>query len=254
MPSPFPGMDPYLERPADWPGFHGDLISEFKRQLAPKTGDRYQVGSEVLLFIHEPPAERRSFARADDAVLIAGGGAAAGTAMLAAPTTRMRVGDAVDVERHAYVEIRDARRRRVVTVIEVLSPSNKRRPEDRRVYEHKRDTLLRNGVSVLQVDLLRGGPRLLPEEATPHDYNAMLVRGERRSVADVWLWALRDRLPTLPVPLAEGDADVTLDLQAALDTVYDATNLAPFLYGEDPDPPLAGEDATWAAGLLAGAR
>ena len=196
--------------------------------------------------------------RADDAVILAADdrrGGSNGTAVaLLEPTTRMSVGDAVDVERHRYLEIRTGKGDRLVTVVEVLSPSNKRRPEDRRVYEHKRDTLLRNGVSVLQVDLLRGGPRLLPEKADPHDYNAMLVRGERRSVADVWLWSLRDRLPTLPVPLAEGDTDVTLDLQAALDTVYDATNLAPFLYGEDPDPPLAGEDAAWAAGLLAGAR
>ena len=33
MPGPFPGMDPYLEHPARWPGVHDGLIVAMRAEL-----------------------------------------------------------------------------------------------------------------------------------------------------------------------------------------------------------------------------
>ena len=252
MPSPFPGMDPYLERPGKWPGVHTELHVEIKRALLPQLGGKYSADTELTLFLHEPPAHRRVVAEADVGVAITGSGTPSpGGAAVAEPSTRMRLVPAIVEEKHRHLEIRTAEDDRVVTVIEVLSPTNKRRPEERARYLGKRDQFVRAGVHVLQIDLLRGGPRLLPEEARAHDYNALLRRADTEQ-AEVWLWTLRDRLPTLPVPLLEPDPDAVLDLQAVLDRVYDAGGYAPHAYRHDPDPPLDAEDAAWARGLLAG--
>ena len=40
MPSPFPGMDPYLEG-TEWQSFHADLCSQMGRQLAPLLQPKY---------------------------------------------------------------------------------------------------------------------------------------------------------------------------------------------------------------------
>ena len=257
MPSPFPGMDPYLERPGEWAGLHADLIAQIKRELTPMLGGGYRAMSELMLFLHEPSAKRRRVGRADDAVGIAPSppGAARATGGVASESSlRMSIGDPVDVEQHRYVEIRMGDGGRVVTVIELLSPTNKAKAEDRAVYLNKRSELIRADVHFLQIDLLRAGPRLLPEAAPPHDYNAMLVRADGRSEAEVWTWSLRDRIPILPVPLAEGDGEVTLDLRASFDATYDALDLGRFVYARPPRPPLSAEDAAWAAERLATIR
>ena len=254
MPSPFPGMDPYLEQPGKFPGFHSDLHTEIKRMLRPQLGGKYDADTEVMLYIHEPSAQRRGFGRADDAVSLTSGGgnAAAATATAVEPSLRMDFGERVWTEKHRYVEIRTTADDRLVTVIEVLSPTNKHRREGRAAYLAKRRELMDAGVHVLQIDLLRRGPRLLPQDAPPHHYNAMLAR-DGDDAADVWFWSVRDPLPRLPVPLLDPDPDVVLDLQAAFDRVYDL-GYGPSLYRHPIDPPLAGEDAAWADGLLNGAR
>ena len=259
MPSPFPGMDPYLERPGEWAEFHTELIVAMKHALVPELRGNYRARTETMLFIHEPPAERRRLGTADAAVVLSrrpapAAGRPATASAVAAPSVAMNLGDAVDIEKHRYLTVRTAGDERLVTVIELLSPSNKGNAEDRHQYLAKREELLRDGVHFLQIDLLRDGPRLLPEPAPPHDYNAMLVHADRRPEVDVWFWGVRDCLPTLPVPLAEGDADVPLDLQAAAETVYEVGGYGPFLYDRPPEPPLSEADATWAAGRLATIR
>ena len=158
-------------------------------------------------------------------------------------------------ERQYHVEVRTREDERVVAVIELLSPANEDEEAARLQFLAKRDKLRYAGVHFLQIDLLRGGRRLLPKGADPggRHYNALLARGGEAE-ADLWYWGLRDRLPTLPVPLESPDPDAALDLQAVFDRVYDASGYGPRLYRLDPEPPLAGDDAEWAAGLVAGAR
>ena len=254
MPSPFPGMDPFLERSAEWSEFHTDYVVALKRQLVGALPGGYRARAETDLYIHEPTAEeRRMVARADDAVVLAPHGrrdATGGAAVASAvePATRLDWPEMLPEELHRYIEVRTKDDRQVVTVIELLSPTNK--ADGLTQFQAKRHGLHAAGVHFLQIDLLRGGgPRLLPEAVPPHDYNAMLLRGGD-TAADVWMWTLRDPLPVLPVPLAGDDADVTLDLRAALDATYDANQYERFIYNNvtpaDLDPPLAGGDAAWA--------
>ena len=259
MPSPFLGMDPYLEGAARWYGFHGQYVIELAREVAAHLPPGYYADNEVLLFIHEPSARRRQLGRADDAVMIGGGGGypqpqGANDPSTAAtadrPSARVSMGEPVITEKHRYVQVRTIESDRVVTAIELLSPTNKERSADREVYLNKRAELLRDGVNVVQIDLIRGGPRLLPFDSPPHDYNAMVVRASEASEADVWYWSLRDPLKTLPIPLSDGDADVPLNLRAAMDRVYDAMRYELLIYRHALVPPLAGDNAAWAAGIL----
>ena len=254
--SPFPGTDPYLETPSRWESrweeFHSDCNTEFKRALAPQLGQKYEPRSEVMLIVHEPPETGRAFAKADAGVATRDenepflGGAVA----LAEPSTRTQLEPYVEVERHRYIEIRTREDERPVTAIELLSPSNKRDRRHRAQYLAKREVLVAAGVHLLQIDLLRGGPRLLPEPAAPHDYDAMLSRAEDQPAVDVWFWNLRERLPALPVPLLAPDPDVSLDLQAIFGRVYDGAGYGANLYRYAPDPPLSPEAAAWAETLL----
>ena len=157
-----------------------------------------------------------------------------------------------------FIEIRDLRSGgRVVTVIEVLSLSNKVTGPGQSAYLQKRDELRNGGVSLVEIDLLRAGQRMLPfppgdlppSHQTP--YQVCVRRGWRPFQAEVYAVPLRDRLPIIRVPLREGDADVPLELQTLIDQCYlngryeDDIN-----YRRDPDPPLTGADARWVAALL----
>jgi hypothetical protein len=145
------------------------------------------------------------------------------------------------------VEVRDAVNNHLVTSIEILSPANKREPGLSQ-FMNKRDELQLAAVNILEVDLLRRGQRPWPEaDMPPTTYMAALIRA-RAAQADIWPMALRDPLPVLPIPLLLGDADVPLDLQAALDTIYaDAQYGLTIDYSAVPPPPtLSKKDEVWA--------
>ena len=120
----------------------------------------------------------------------------------------------VDVEHLSFVEIRDRQGRDLVTVIELLSPTNKRPGPDREQYLAKRRQLLASGVHLVEIDLLRGHPRLPLDDLPPCDYYVMVSRAEERPQAGLWPLGLRDPLPPIPVPLRAADPDASLDLQA----------------------------------------
>ena len=159
--------------------------------------------------------------------------------------------------RESYLVIRLQETMEVVTVLETLSPSNKRPGGDgRREYLQKRETLLQSQAHLIELDLLRGGQRLpTATPLPPGDYYALVSRRPRGPRAAVYAWTLRDRLPTIPVPLKEGDADVPLDLQAAFATVYDRARYdLSVRYAAELQPPLSADDALWVRELLAAAE
>jgi len=239
MPSPFPGMDPYLEG-GRWMTVHAQLTAEVARQLAPKLRPKY-----VAL-----TTERFVLDEADDvAVAMSDGYQVVGVA--SAP---LHLETVVPVAvPHRTVEIRDTARRQLVTAIEVLSPTNKR-GRGRREYLAKRRRLLLSTAHLMEIDLLRTGRRVpmrRPLAGAP--YYVVLSRADRRPVSDVWPIGLRERLPTVPVPLLTGDADVPLDLQAAVTAIYDAIGFDLLVdYARPPDVPLAADDAAWAAMIVRG--
>src|SRR5205823_3400004 len=149
---------------------------------------------------------------------------------------------------HVTIEIRDVAQRQLVTAIEILSPTNKR-GAGYQEYLAKRRRLLCSVAHLIEIDLLRRGRRVpMQQSLPPAPYFIFLSRAERRPIVEVWPIQLQMRLPVIPVPLLADDPDVALDVQLALDTVYDAFNYDLSLYYTRPaEIPLAGQAAAWAA-------
>ncbi len=261
MPGPFPGMDPYLEDPALWPGVHLGLISGAEEALNAALPSNYvaDIGERVYVVQpdrdlypdvadveHTPGSRRESAASGGAAVLERG-----------APPWVVTV-DPVEV-REPYVEVLALDEgRRLVSVLEFLSPSNKASGgKGRRLYQKKQRELLRSRTSLVEVDVLRAGahtvaaPRLLLARRGAWDYLVCLHRGSERGRYEVWPVRLRERLPVIRVPLAGSDPDVELDLQAVLDRRYDAGGYAKKAdYKRPPVPRLDRDDEAWAEALL----
>jgi hypothetical protein len=249
MPSPFPGMNPYLERVTAWESLHTDLIVAIKAQIAAQLPGEYVIRTENRVYIHEPSAERRCLGSADLGVSRLPGGASGTAATITAPA-RVTILDAVEVVNVRHLTIRDRDNNDLVTLIELLSPTNKYAGPDREQYLGKRRELLRSRAHFVEIDLLRGGPRMPPDELPTCDYCAIVSRVEERPQAGVWPWRLRDPIPPLPIPLRTPDADATLDLKAAVDQAYDVGLYGRYIYTGPPEPRLAPDDAAWAATFL----
>lgn len=229
MPSPFPGMNPYLEQEDVWHDFHERFMPAAAEMLLPQVRPKYIVKLDEHAYIHELSAETSR--------------AVAGAEFCAFGEPSL----AVDVDRHAFIEIRDRRTREIVTVLELLSPSNKRPGADREAYLAKRLEFLRSRAHFIEIDLLRGGPRL-PVQGLPEcDYYAIVSRYDERPRVGIWPWRVADPLPAIPVPLRDADADAVLDLRTLLDRVYDAAGYEDYVYAGAPQPPLSAAKLQWAA-------
>jgi hypothetical protein len=247
MPSPFPGMDPYLEGPIRM-SFHTQMAVEIARQLTPLVRPRYVVLT-VERFVTEQPDDVGMIAprmHPDAAVVAAGGPSAvrASQAVLAAPL----VLETVVPERipHVTVEIRFVDDRELVTAIELLSPTNKS-GTGRREYLAKRAQIPLSDVHLLEIDLLRHGQRVPMQQSLPDaPYFVFLSRAGNRPRTEVWPIGWDQPLPQVTVPLLPGDEDVTLDLQRAFTTVYDDFAYdANVDYQEEPKAPLDAERKKW---------
>ncbi len=247
MPSPFPGMNPYLEQPDVWNDFHLTLIPVVRELLLPQVRPAYFIRLDEHLYIHEPSeADRRFVVRGDRNVTRepAGGIPATSAAVIDAPV-RGRV-PVPDYERHPYLEVRDRESEEVVTVIELLSPSNKTPGKDRDHYLAKRDEILWSGAHLVEIDLLRAGRRPPVEGLPPCAYYVMVSRAEPRPEVELWPIGLREPLPLVPVPLRDPHPDARLDLQAALHRAYDSGGYD-FIYRHPLEPSLSPDDNAWAA-------
>lgn len=251
MPSPFPGMNPYLEQDDVWRDFHERFLPHLAEVIGSQLAAHYIVKIDEHVYIHEPPAERRTLLGRGD-VLVASRQPApeGGTATALATAPAQVVLPVVDVEGVSYLEIRDRRERRLVTVVELLSPANKYSGPDREQCLGKRGGLLASSAHLVEIDLLRGRPRMPFAGPLPEcEYYALVSRMEKRPTADFWPIRLRDPLPVIPIPLRAPDSDIRLDLQAALHHVYDAARYANYVYDGTPQPALNAVDEAWARSL-----
>ncbi|MBL8793718.1 MAG: DUF4058 family protein, partial [Planctomycetia bacterium] len=244
MPSPFPGMNPYLEQESVWQNFHQHFCAHCLEVLVPQVRPKYIVKLEENVYLHELPArERLLLGRPDLSVSrIHRETSAAPAAVLTPAPVYVNVPIAVDIERQSCVEIRDRADRQLIAAIELLSPSNKRSGPDREQYVAKRRQLLNSPVHFVEIDLLRGGPRMPLDDLPPCEYYALVSRYEERPRGGIWPLRLRDQLPSIPIPLRAGDPDARLDLQAILHRLYDAAGYEDYIYTGQPQPPLPPED------------
>lgn len=253
MPSPFPGMDPYLESPETWSDFHGTFLLAIRAALNQSLPEHYVARWDRYVWIEEPEAgESRPLGRPDVFVTDRLGrdeGLPVG-ATLAAPVTVTL--PAVDPKGKPYLKIVDTRGHRVVTILELLSPANKAAGRDRDGYLAKRQEYFRGGTNLVEIDLLRNGTRPPAEPPlAPADYYVLVSRATDYPVAKVWPFSVRDPLPPVPVPLNPPDPPVMLALRPCLDRAYDEARFGDEIdYDQPPTPPLREPDATWARELL----
>lgn len=251
MPSPFPGMNPYLEHRTVWHDFHEAFLPAIREELSRQVRPNFFVRIDEHVYIHEmPEGDMRFRGRGDVTIhrrpLFDDGGIA--TTVIEAPE-QVEL-PMIDLEHVSFLEICDREEQRVVTVIEVLSPSNKRSGPDREQYIAKRNGLIYAYINLVELDLLRGGPRMPMNTLPECDYYAMVSRWKARPQADIWPIRLRDPLPTIPIPLDGPHPDAKLDLQAVLHRVFDGAGYEDYIYNNLPEPPLNAVDQQWADSIL----
>jgi hypothetical protein len=244
----FPGMDPYLEDPQIWPGVHNRFVVYLSDFLQPLLRPRYVAAVEERVFVAGPDREIIPDVWLKQRRANPKGSAAAAVA------------DAPEVEHVAtevhesFLEILDLQsNQRVVTVIELLSPTNKYAGPGRELYESKQREVLRSQTHLIEIDLLRTGPHVLavPElvaRKKAYDYLVCVNRAEeRRDVFELYRRRLPERLPRIRVPLADADPDVVLDIQAVLAETYERGDYRDRIaYAEPCGPPLSATDQEWA--------
>jgi hypothetical protein len=253
MPMPFPGMDPYLEHPVIWPDVHVQLIVALASQLRPRIKPRYAVTLEERVFIENPSQQPR----VPDAVIkkarTEGRGPMPAVGMATATPLVVEVPE-LEI-REPYIAIRDRYHGLgVVTVIELVSPSNKAAGPGRDSYLAKRRGFRDSECHLVEIDLLRRGrhvmsvPKPLTASANPFDYMVCVNRWPTRNRFELYPCRLRDPLPTIGIPLADPDPDAPLAIQAGLEYVYDDADYALNIRYDKPcKPRLSPEDQEWAS-------
>jgi hypothetical protein len=244
-------MDPYLEDPQLWPGVHASLVVYLRDYLQPLLRPRYLAAVEERVFVEGPNREIIPDAwvkRTQEQQKERG-------VALVEPDAPVEV-EVTPLEVHeSYVELLDRQSgQRVVTVIEVVSPTNKFPGPGRDSYLVKQREVLRSETHLVEIDLLRVGHHVVAvaEWAArghgPLDYLVCVNRAvETRSKYQLYPRGLRERLPRIGVPLATGDSDVVLDVQAVLEQTYEAGSYGDRLRYDRPcAPPLSAEDQAWA--------
>lgn len=254
MPSPFPGMDPYLEAPDVWPGVHANLIVAFQELLNRVIRPRYVARVEERLYMVPDDDPFRNIERIPDVKVDStahwNGGPAAAGGLAIAESVVVR-GDPV---REGRIEVLQAGNRTLVTVVELLSPSNKATGSaGRESYLAKRAEVMRSSANWVEIDLLRAGTGN-PFRGGRFQLCHYLVHSSpvnMRPDSKNWPLLLPNPLPVVGIPLRDPDPDAPLDLQAALTMAYDrAAYDATVNYKAAPDPPLIPALAKWAKTML----
>lgn len=255
MPSPFPGIDPFLEAQGYWEEFHWKFINYAQEAMAEQVPDHYEVRiGERLSVTYDPDPSPPRKILPDVAVLRSSGASRArpapsGTATLepiSLALPRHQLQEVVEPR----IEIRRFPDRELITAFELLSPSNKQPPGDR-LYSRKRLELLNQEVHLVELDFLIDGDRLPMEDELPEGhYYAFVSRSERRFYADTYVWTVRDPLPPIPIPLKASDPDLLLDLAAVFVRTYQGGRYDRSIdYAAPLNLPLSPEDRDWAESL-----
>jgi Protein of unknown function (DUF4058) len=252
----FPGMDPWLELPTLWPDLHSRLITSIADELSPRLAPRYFVGvgtrttvvAELDIDrIYQPDVTIHHAQRRSES-----GGS--GVAVLESPAVMpvevvIPVGEEVE---ETFIAIQELPGRKLVAVIEVLSPTNKKTADGRREYLKKRDDLIKSRVSLVEIDLLRGGAPMPIKSPPPQtDYRILICRAGRAKSADLYVFSCRSPIPPITIPLLPGDAEPTLDLNKVLHALIERARYDLVIdYSQPPQPPLRPEDEPWAAEII----
>ena len=240
MTSPFPGMDPYLEHPRLWPDVHNRLIVSIADVLAPRLRPRYYASIEERSYL-APTADITFFGRPDAAVVrpqptgLNEPAPVYVTSRVEPITVTLPIPEEIT---EPFLEVRTAGDDRVITVLEILSPSNKRPGKGRELYLEKRVAVLASTANLVEIDLLRGGEPMpiWSETEIASDYRILVSPRARRPQADLYAFDLRQPIPAFPLPLQKDDEWPLLELNRLLHEVYDRASYDLRIdYSQDPD-------------------
>ena len=251
MPSPFPGMDPYLEHPKLWPALHHLLISEIARFLSPQLRPKYLVYLEVRMYetvdddlsvIGIPDVSVRQPQTAIETT--------SNVAVAASPKQPITVTIPMSYQvREGYLEIKERGSQELITLIEILSPSNKRTGKGRQMYEEKREEILSTRTHLIEIDLLRRGRKMpvIGNNVESH-YSVLVCRGNRRPRADLYAFNVQNPMPAFPLPLRSGHTEPIIDLQELFTQIYDIASydLKIDYRNWEVIPALSEADTVWA--------
>ncbi len=238
----FPGMNPDLENPELWSEVHFGIIGVLARSLNAVITPKYRAAVEqgvytdsLLVGIPDVSVfQRGTETTASQSV----------TATLSAPL--VVTVPVVEETRERFLEIRDVGTGTVVTVVEVLSPKNKRPGEGKLKYDAKRQAILNSATHLVEIDLLRTGAPKLMAGGIPSDYRILVSRGDRRPAAELYPFNVRDPLPRFLLPLRPGDQEPVIDMPSVLAQVDQEAALALAInYAIQPTPPLPEADFQW---------
>jgi hypothetical protein len=253
-------MDPYLESPLLWPDVHHELISEIRAALNPRLRPRYVARVELRVYISDDDDPGREALVPDLPVERSPrkkGSKQPKMAMTPTVTEPVLVPTLMDEEiEEAFLKILRVESEELVTLIEVLSPTNKiRGSRGRASFMSKRHEIMNTEIHWVEIDLLRAGvPSVTdPPLHPPSDYRILVSRSDERTRTRYWPVGVREALPVISIPLRGKDPEVPLDLGAVFRTVYDrAAYDVSVGYRKPPRPPLEVEGAKWARELLRG--
>ena len=256
MPSPFPGMDPYLEDPRLWPDVHHELVSAIRVLLNQVIRPKYVARLEERVYMVPDDDPEHRLYRVPDVKIDAGfdrerrGPLASAGGMVIAEPDLVRAGDPI---RESRIEVLDVSKRKVVTVIELLSPSNKLKGSaGRKSFLKKRRQVMDSRANWVEMDFLRMGTVPAVKRRYPHhQYLVHSSPAALRPDSKAWPIRLQNPLPIVGIPLRAPDPDAPLSLQQALNMAYERGSYdATAEYTKEPTPPLPPELAAWAAELL----
>ncbi|MBI4673942.1 MAG: DUF4058 family protein [Chloroflexi bacterium] len=277
MANPFPGMNPYLEDPNEWGDVHHRLMTYIADALQVQLPRMYAARLNIRVYVdayqpripvtrHHAQGDSMRVMRDDVSVLVLEKKARETLAPYVAAPTMLNVPPPAEplivflepLEEHeAYIEIVRLQDEHIVTLIEVLSPTNKKAGEGRGQYLRKQRELLESDTHLVEIDLLANGmPTLAVLQGNtsvlpPHRYLINVRRAPERYRFEVYPVKLQERLPRIRIPLMKPDPDVALDIQAVLNQAYDNGAYDRLLnYHEPPHTTLAADEAKWVDELL----
>lgn len=255
MPSPFPGMDPYLEYRPLWPDFHKAMAIAIRGALQPQLRPRYVAVTDDRLYVVE----------SDRPILPDVSILRTRTPQPVPATTAVRphtdAPTIFELWREEFKEpvihiIDTTRGNRVVTAIEILSPDNKEPGAGRASYLRKREELWGNGTNLVEIDLWRGGDPTVRlstdhlESLRPWHYLVAVTR-HWPSRHEIYAVTLQRQLPCVAIPLAENDPDVALNLQTVFTRCWDEGPYPELLQYDGPPPgTLLPDDRAWCQEVL----
>ena len=263
--NPFPGMNPYLEHRHIWPGFHNRLIAILAEELGPQVPGNYRVDIEERVEIDGPfgPPPDLAFMIPDALVTDEPtgqpsrpsetmGATAVATSTVEDYAIRVRMPRQVKVN---WLRIETVPNREVVTIVEVLSPTNKAPGGERNRYERKREVIVGSGANLVEIDLLRRGQPMPLETPPPaSDYRILVCEGWKRPSALLYPFNVQQTIPPFLLPLLPEDKPLQVDLGPIIDRMHHTARYGQVArYHEPPpEPAFEGEVGAWVSERVAG--